>query len=126
IAMPDIQEVGEPEQNKEELGAWREKNMEKSPSSGVQIKTVRVANFRSLVDVEVPLGKLTTLVGSNNAGKTSFLDAVFIAIGTGRRQVSQEDIYIGADEAVPPRDRSAYIDILSRPVNEAGETLDVF
>jgi len=36
----------------------------------------RVRNFRCLRDVEVPLGPLTFLIGPNNTGKSSFLDAV--------------------------------------------------
>lgn len=40
------------------------------------IEKVRVRNFRCLRDVEVPLGPLNFLVGANNTGKSSFLDAI--------------------------------------------------
>ena len=40
------------------------------------IDKLRVRNFRCLRDVEVPLGPLTFLIGPNNTGKSSLLDAV--------------------------------------------------
>jgi len=40
------------------------------------IEKLRVRNFRCLRDVEVPLGPLNFLVGPNNTGKSSFLDAI--------------------------------------------------
>ncbi len=53
--------------------------------SGTSITAARVRDFRSLADVEVSLNDLTVLIGSNKAGKTSFLDALFAAIGAGRK-----------------------------------------
>lgn len=40
------------------------------------IDKLRVRNFRCLRDVEVPLGPLNFLIGPNNTGKSSLLDAV--------------------------------------------------
>ena len=40
------------------------------------IEKLRVRNFRCLRDVEVPLGPLNFLIGPNNTGKSSFLDAM--------------------------------------------------
>jgi putative ATP-dependent endonuclease of OLD family len=54
---------------------------------------VRVANFRSLHNVEVPLERTTVLVGMNNAGKTSFLRALHLALGQDRRSLSPDDFY---------------------------------
>ena len=59
---------------------------------GVKITQVRISNFRSLENVEVDLGDLTVLVGANNSGKTSFLEALHAAIGSGRRILTKEDI----------------------------------
>ena len=95
-------------------------------SSGIRIDVVRVANFRSLVNVEVPLEALTLLVGPNNAGKTSFLDAAFIAIGAGRKQVGPEDIYIASTESTAPKNREAIIDIRILPVSSNGKTQENF
>ena len=60
--------------------------------SGVAITDVRVSNFRSLANIEVELNDLTVLIGANNAGKTSFLDAMFAAIGSRRKLLGQDDI----------------------------------
>lgn len=45
-------------------------------NSGIKITDVRISNFRCLKNVEVPLDDLTILLGANNSGKTSFLDAL--------------------------------------------------
>ncbi len=61
----------------------------------IRIVTARIHNFRSLQDVEVTLDSTTVLIGENNSGKTSFLEALHSAIGAGRRMISEEDIFIG-------------------------------
>ena len=38
----------------------------------ILIKTVRIAGFRGLENIEVILKKTTVLTGMNNTGKTSF------------------------------------------------------
>lgn len=40
--------------------------------SGVFIERIRIANFKSLKDVEIRPSGLTALVGPNNAGKSNF------------------------------------------------------
>jgi len=40
------------------------------------IEKLRVKNFRCLRDVEVPLGPLNFLIGPNNTGKSSFIEAI--------------------------------------------------
>lgn len=40
------------------------------------IKRVKTNNFRSLAEVDLPLGRLTVLFGPNGSGKSSFLDAI--------------------------------------------------
>jgi len=42
----------------------------------VQIKTIRLHNFRSIEDATLAFGNYTLLVGQNNAGKTSVLTAL--------------------------------------------------
>lgn len=49
--------------------------------SGIRIIEVRVRNFRSLRSVDVELDRVTVLVGQNNSGKTSLLDAMYAAMG---------------------------------------------
>ncbi|MDO9443155.1 MAG: AAA family ATPase [Beijerinckiaceae bacterium] len=94
--------------------------------SGIAITEVRVNNFRSLANVEVELGDLTVLIGSNNAGKTSFLDALFAAVGSGRKALGPDDVRIGAGETSAPRDRAIVIDLRIRAVGPDGMLADKF
>jgi putative ATP-dependent endonuclease of the OLD family len=95
-------------------------------SSGVKLIAIRVADFRSLTNIEVVLSDLTVLVGANNAGKTSLLDAVQFAIGANRRLLGKEDIRLAKDEADVPKERRAVVDILLRPVDGDGKTAETF
>jgi putative ATP-dependent endonuclease of OLD family len=61
---------------------------------GIHVQKVRVENFRSLKKVEVELSTLTLLVGANNAGKTSFLRAMNLALGVEKRGVNRDDLFI--------------------------------
>jgi putative ATP-dependent endonuclease of the OLD family len=94
--------------------------------SGVKLIAIRAADFRSLTNIEIMLNDLTVLVGANNAGKTSLLDAVQFAIGAGRRLLGKEDIRLANDEADVPRDRRAIVDILLRPVDGDGLIIESF
>lgn len=96
------------------------------PNSGVLITGVRVFNFRCLRAVEASLGPTTLLVGENNAGKTSFLEAIYAAIGNGQRQFTEEDIWTELKEKQAPHDRSIIVDLLLRPVNAKGKVIDNF
>lgn len=94
--------------------------------SGIQVIEVRVRNFRSLKQVDVKLDQLTVLIGENNSGKTGFLEALFTAIGSGRRSISPEDIYLAPSENKVPKERMVTIDILIRPVDSEGKIIDGF
>lgn len=95
-------------------------------AAGVRVTEVRVSKFRSLVNVVVELDELTVLVGANNAGKTSFLDAMYAAIGAGRKNLGTDDVHVAADEAVAPQERVITIDVLTRPFDSDGMPLDKF
>ena len=43
------------------------------------IRKLRLENFRGVVEGEIELDKLTILVGANNSGKTTILEALFLA-----------------------------------------------
>jgi len=94
--------------------------------SGVTLTCLRVSNFRSLHNIEVPLEALTVLVGANNSGKTTVLDALQVAIGAARKTLGKEDIYLGDTETDVPRDRKAVIDVLIRPVDAESRIIDTF
>ena len=63
---------------------------------GLTLAAVRVEGFRLLRDVSLALKPSTTvLLGENNSGKTSFLEALAVAFG--QRQPQKEDIFSGPD-----------------------------
>ncbi len=94
--------------------------------SGIAVTDVRVSNFRSLANIEVELGDLTVLLGANNAGKTSFLDALFAAIGAGRKVLASDDIRLANGEAMAPKERVVVIDIRIYPIGADGRKVAAF
>lgn len=94
--------------------------------SGIAITDVRVSNFRSLANIEVPLGDLTVLIGANNAGKTSFLDAMFASIGAGRKAIGANDIRVEPGESFAPKERLLIVDIRIFPIGSDGEKAAAF
>lgn len=100
--------------------------MSSQQESGIALTCVRVSNFRALKNVEVQLGSLTVLLGANNSGKTSFLEALCLAIGLGHSRMTRDDIHIGKGETDMPSDRRTVIDVLIQPVDGNGEVLENF
>lgn len=97
-----------------------------SSVSGIAITDVRVSNFRSLSNIEIELGDLTVLIGANNAGKTSFLDALYAAIGAGRKTLGQDDVRLANGESLAPKDRQVVIDLRIRPIDSEGKPAEKF
>ncbi len=87
----------------------------------ILIKTVRIAGFRGLENIEVELEKTTVLTGMNNTGKTSFLKALQIALGN-RQFISQDDFFIKDNCCAD----SIIIDVLIVPVDVAGNQIEDF
>lgn len=94
--------------------------------SGIFLKEVRIRNYRCLRSVDVELDPLTILIGQNNSGKSSFLDALFAAIGAGQRTISTDEIFISKNEVAAPKDRAVTIDILIRPTDDQGLITNAF
>lgn len=60
---------------------------------GVRIKCIEIRNFRKLADVRLDLSEKTTLlVGANNSGKTSVLDALHLFLVDGAGSFNVNDI----------------------------------
>lgn len=93
---------------------------------GIRVIKVRVRNFRSLRAVDLNLDRVTVLIGANNSGKTSFLEAMSAAMGLGRRVITEDDVYLDSSEIKAPKDRVITIDILIRPTDKDGNVLDSF
>ncbi|NUQ76431.1 MAG: AAA family ATPase [Polyangiaceae bacterium] len=70
------------------------------------LKQIRIQNFRSLVDVRIPLDQTTVLLGENNVGKTAVLDAIRFVLSrnaTRRGALFDEyDVHL-PDETADPR-----------------------
>ena len=100
---------------------------ERAPSpSGLMFVAARVSNFRGLKFVDTTLDRVTVILGANNAGKSSFLEALCVAIGAQRRVVGKDDIHLAAGEVDVPRDRKAIIDLLISPADDAGNVIATF
>lgn len=63
----------------------------------IQIDIVRICGFRGISNIEIVLPRVTILLGQNNAGKTSVIKALQLAIGDYSRYLSDEDFHIGED-----------------------------
>lgn len=87
----------------------------------ILIKTVRVAGFRGLENLEVELEQTTVLTGMNNTGKTSFLKALQIALGN-RQFISQDDYFIKDNSCI----EKITIDVLIVPVDDDGKQTEDF
>ena len=69
------------------------------------LKTVKIENFRCFRDIEVALDETTVIIGENNSGKTSFLEAIRLALS---RNISRKgagleeyDYHLGSETAQP-------------------------
>jgi putative ATP-dependent endonuclease of OLD family len=68
---------------------------------------VRIKNFRSLKNVTVPLDDNTIIIGENNSGKTSFLEALrFVLSRTTQKIIFDEYDYFLSDEITSPKESS--------------------
>lgn len=61
----------------------------------MRLESVHVRNFRSLRDVTVTFGGMTTLIGPNSTGKTSVLEALRL-FGENHVDITEEDFFPGA------------------------------
>lgn len=91
----------------------------------ILIDTIRIANFRSLRNIEVSLTPVIVLVGMNNSGKTTFLKALNLALGGDRRLVSQDDFFVEDDPAARPPDQ-IIIDLRIVPVDTTWKRIATF
>ncbi len=97
----------------------------------ILIEKVRIQNFRSLKSVEVTLSTLTLLVGANNAGKTSFLKALNLALGVERRNVTKDDLFIDKNgerlkDTEGKENRTIIIDVKIISVDNNGVRVEEF
>lgn len=96
---------------------------EAQSQSGIRVDAVRIANFRSLRNVEVELGDIALLVGMNNTGKTSFLKSLHLALGADRRTISPDDFFVDAAGELA---ETILIDVRIVPVGDDGQRAATF
>ncbi|MFS1911125.1 ATP-dependent nuclease [Vibrio sp. 10N.286.48.B7] len=89
----------------------------------ILINAVRISGFRGISNLEISLPKVAVLIGQNNAGKTSIIKALQLALGDYSRHLTDEDFYIDCDDNV----RSEIIvDISIVPVDESSQRTNIF
>jgi len=64
----------------------------------ILINKVRISGFRGISNLEISLPRITVLIGKNNAGKTSVIKALQLALGDYSRHLTDEDFYIDSDD----------------------------
>jgi putative ATP-dependent endonuclease of the OLD family len=85
------------------------------------LKSIRVAGFRALKNIEISLCQKTVLIGTNNVGKTTLLNALQLAFGDSR-WVTQDDFSIGPSE----NDTKIKVDVQFIPVDSSGKQVSEF
>lgn len=89
------------------------------------ISEIRIENFRSLKNVSLELKNNNILIGSNNSGKSNFLKAINIALGSDK-SVTEDDIFIDSEDKSLPHDRISIIDVLIKPTTKDGVNVHNF
>ena len=59
---------------------------------GILLKQIRVHGFRGLDNIEIDFEPTTVLVGTNNAGKTTLLKALQLAVSNSF-QITDDDFF---------------------------------
>lgn len=63
--------------------------LDHSSSSRPRIDAVRIQSFKRIIDVRIDLGPITYLVGGNNSGKSSVLQAIHTAVSCAQASLEQ-------------------------------------
>lgn len=102
----------------------------------ILIKKVRISGFRGISNLEISLPRVAVLIGKNNAGKTSVIKALQLALGDYSRHLTDEDFYINGDDDVTskiiidvyivPTDYNESTDEWTEAVEFSDEWIEVF
>ncbi len=84
----------------------------------ILVDFVRISGLRGIKNLEVSLPRVAVLLGQNNAGKTSVIKALQLALGDYSRLVCEEDFHIGDDEK---RSREIIVDVRIVPLDGKGK-----
>lgn len=78
------------------------------------ISSVRIRNFRSLLDVTIPLSSGTVIIGENNTGKSAVLDALRFALtrsSARRAQPTEYDFHCADPLSDPKKGDGIIVDV---------------
>ncbi len=89
----------------------------------VLIDVVRIFGFRGIENLEITLPRVTVLIGTNNAGKTSVIKALQLAFGDYSRYLAFEDFHVDSNDKTS---ESIVIDARVIAVNDKGERTKAF
>ena len=90
---------------------------------GILLKQVRVHGFRGLDNIEVDFEPTSVLVGTNNAGKTTLLKSLQLALSNSL-QITDDDFFFSESESVIRN--KIVIDVLFISVDEHGNQIPEF
>lgn len=71
----------------------------------MRLVDITIANFRGIRSLQLPLSQLTVLIGENNSGKSTILEAIRLVLGRGaglrRNSLSEYDFHLPDASATP-------------------------
>ena len=56
------------------------------------VKDIKIQNFKSVVDLDIPLGRFNVLIGENGCGKSNILEAITFASAASMDQLDVHDL----------------------------------
>lgn len=77
------------------------------------LTNVHIKRFRGLADLTIPLGRNTVIIGENNSGKSSLIDAIRLGLNRspeGESAFHEFDYYMGEDEPYPHKSEGIEIE----------------
>lgn len=83
---------------------------------GILVEELRIRNYKCYENIDVNLKESTLLLGANNAGKTSLLEALELCF-TPNKRIDEELIFIKKDEVLQ-KDKVIIIDVLISSIND--------
>ena len=90
--------------------------------NSIIVSEIRIAGFRGIENISLPLSKTTVLTGCNNAGKTTILKALQLALGHSNF-LTQDDLFISKNGN---KTNEIIVDIKIIPVDEQGKQVQEF
>lgn len=88
----------------------------------ILLKTIRIAGFRAHKSIEIDFNPQTILIGTNNVGKTTILNALQLAMGDGRFSLTPDDFHL--ENGVPCSE--LIVDLKFVPTDDAGNLSEDF